>query len=522
MRYIVYVRKSSESEDRQVFSLKDQKSVLKQLATSRNLTVVKTLEESKSAKDPGVRPEFDRLLALIELGKADAILCWNVNRLTRNPIDGGRIAWLLQRGILQEILTPDRCYRPADNALLLAVETGVANQYILDLSKNVKRGLSEKARRGWYPGKPPPGYKTDPDSGETLPDGNRFVLMRNAWRTLVTTSASASEVYKDLMAAGLTVRYKKSSRPLTRSGFYRLLSNPFYYGDFSFNGEIRQGNHEPMVSRADFERVQERIGRAPYVSAKHTFAYTGLITCGTCGCQITAERKAKGNPKLGPLRLYTYYHCTGRRGCPRDSVTEEDIDRQMTDLARSCTISNKLGQHLAAVCQRVLSDEPRQLEARLESQRKRRESIRLKLTNLLDLRLTGEISKEEYASHRAELTQEVHTIESSIARTEEAIETIGARFASRLHFASSEIQEFPYATNQRKSELAGSLADSYVLKAGRLEMKLDPIMGVIQMFEPQKGRDYMVRATTSKAPCPIERAVRDAIRTLLLEGVDFM
>ena len=90
MRYILYARKSSESEDRQVQSIDDQVRILRDLATSRGLTIVEEISESHSAKDPGARAGFEGMLKKIEHGQADAILCWAINRLTRNPVDSGK------------------------------------------------------------------------------------------------------------------------------------------------------------------------------------------------------------------------------------------------------------------------------------------------------------------------------------------------------------------------------------------------------------------------------------------------
>ena len=112
MRYIIYARKSSESEDRQVQSIDDQLRILREIARQQGLTLDCEIMESKSAKAPGERVEFERMLKLIEQGKADAILCWSVNRLSRNPVDSGKLSWMLQRGILQCIQTPERTYLP--------------------------------------------------------------------------------------------------------------------------------------------------------------------------------------------------------------------------------------------------------------------------------------------------------------------------------------------------------------------------------------------------------------------------
>ena len=104
MRYIIYCRKSTDTDDKQVLSLESQQNELKRIVERDNLQVVDILTESRSAKAPG-RPFFDQMLNLIEKGKADAILCWKVDRLTRNPVDGGKLQWLLQNGKIKEIKT---------------------------------------------------------------------------------------------------------------------------------------------------------------------------------------------------------------------------------------------------------------------------------------------------------------------------------------------------------------------------------------------------------------------------------
>ena len=59
----------------------------------------------------------------------------------------------------------ERQYLPGDNTLLFNVESGMANQYILDLSKNVKRGIQTKLEKGMWPNFAPIGYLNDGKGG---------------------------------------------------------------------------------------------------------------------------------------------------------------------------------------------------------------------------------------------------------------------------------------------------------------------------------------------------------------------
>ena len=142
-KYFLYVRKSTDVEDKQVRSIEDQLAVLRALAKQEGLSIAQEFTEKQSAKRPG-RPVFGNMLLKIERGEAQGILCWKLDRLARNPIDGGQISWFLQKGTIQHIQTHDRSYYPTDNTLVMSVEFGMANQFILDLSVNTKRGLHEK------------------------------------------------------------------------------------------------------------------------------------------------------------------------------------------------------------------------------------------------------------------------------------------------------------------------------------------------------------------------------------------
>ena len=104
LKYFIYARKSSESEDCQVASIPAQLEELKKLANQNNLAITDIFVEEKSAKEPG-QPIFNEMLAKIHQGEAQGIICWKLDRLARNPVDGGNINWMLQQGVIQHIQT---------------------------------------------------------------------------------------------------------------------------------------------------------------------------------------------------------------------------------------------------------------------------------------------------------------------------------------------------------------------------------------------------------------------------------
>ncbi len=79
MKYIIYTRKSTDTEDKQVLSLDAQLRELREIAQKHNLQIESEYTESQSAKNTG-RPIFANVLNDIKSGKADGILVWKLDR----------------------------------------------------------------------------------------------------------------------------------------------------------------------------------------------------------------------------------------------------------------------------------------------------------------------------------------------------------------------------------------------------------------------------------------------------------
>lgn len=156
--YVLYGRKSSEARDRQVMSLPAQVEWGKKTATHRKLKLKGIYTEERSAETPHNRPVFDEAIQKLMSGEAQGIICWKLDRLARNPEESGVLIGMIKRGEIKHIVTNDREYSSNDNAVASYLDFGMADQYVRDLSKNVKRGMRHKVANGWRNGPAPIGY----------------------------------------------------------------------------------------------------------------------------------------------------------------------------------------------------------------------------------------------------------------------------------------------------------------------------------------------------------------------------
>lgn len=521
MRYLLYARKSTESEDRQVQSIDDQLNSLRRLAAQRGLHIMEELIESKSAKDPGCRAVFARLLAEIEAGRADGILCWNLNRLSRNPVDSGTLSWMLQRGVLQSILTVEREYRPEDNVVLMAVESGVANQFILDLRKAVARGTRSKVEKGWFPHRAPEGYRNNIVEKTIEADGERFLLLREAWSMMLIGAYSVPQILEELTGRGFRTKKTKRSggKPMSRSALYRVFANPFYAGEFVHEGQRIRGAHPPMVSLEEFERVQRLLGREGHPQPqKLEWAFTGLIRCGLCGHTVTAERKIRRYKGSGVVREYAYYHCAGRQCRPKISVSEAHIEETIAFLLERCTLAPEVASWCLAAWDRhenVQDGTDQAAEAQavqaLHAAERRRE-------RLFEMREGEEISRDEFLQRKNRLEVELRNLEEAqanvhkkAARDQETVENL-------LSFCTSAYGRFTAGDVRSKREVACALGGQLALTLGTLEIRPHPLLDVIRVIEPAEIGSDKQKKDTSALPNPTWWAMRESIRQAMNTG----
>ena len=264
-KYIIYARRYSESEDKQVLSIHSQISELIKLSTEQNLDVSEVFFESCSAKKSRKRPIFSKVLRLIRREAASGIIVWSFDRLSRNAGDAGILIDLFDDGRLKEVVTPLQTFRNNPNdKFFLSLLLSQAKLDNDQKSLNVKRGNKTKLKQGWLPGKPPLGYLNDRVNGTIVSDPKRFHLVRKMWDLMLMGNYSVAEIIRIANEKmGLKTRLSKrlGGKSLSRAIVYNIFSNSFYAGVIVRNGKAYQGSHKPMITQEEFEAVRKRLDK---------------------------------------------------------------------------------------------------------------------------------------------------------------------------------------------------------------------------------------------------------------------
>ena len=407
--YFAYIRVSTSKQGEHGVSLTEQKGAIEAYAVRHGLMITKWFEERETAAKRG-RKVFAQLLREIRARKAQGLVIHKIDRSARNLRDWADIEDLLERGADVRFVVDNVDLASTSGRLSADILAAVAANYVRNLREEVKKGMYGRLKQGVYPWRAPLGYLDQGGGKPKIIDPINGPLVRQLFKRYASNTVSIRTLRHEMFAKGLKTRAGKALLITTVS---RILNNPFYCGVIKLRtrGDTFSGIHEPLISKALFERVQLILdGKTVPKVTRHQFLFRGMVHCRNCGRRTLTGERQKGA---------SYYRCHGEF-CSGVSWRQDDLEdavlRRLShirfgDSTLECgdgTASGFLGDmrdfrdFVEDICREREGDRAR----RLTSLNLRLQQTDTRITKLTDLLLDDVIDKETFYFRKEKLLLE--------------------------------------------------------------------------------------------------------------------
>ena len=442
---ITDIRVSTEEQATHGYSIPAQHQVLADYAAGHDLEIVQEFVESQSAYKPG-RPEFRRMIDFLRRHKVvAAVLVYKIDRLARNIRD---YAELDEMSWVTIISATEGLPENATGKLLGVIQAGMSRYFSHQLSERVSLGMETKAKSGLWPSSAPTGYVNVP-SGGIAPDPERAPIVRRMFETYARTKISLVDLSKWAESQGLRTR---QGGVLRRAALHTLLQNPIYCGTIRWVGKLHDGTHEPLISRALFERVQERMrnGGHPRPTTKLFFPYRGLLTCGYCGCQMTAATAKK---------KYVYYRCTLSKGpCPQPYIREDRLGERLVSVVEGIHLTAEQVEELLELMRGRRQEQVGNRVRRSDEVTHRRERIASRREAAYEDKLDGRITEERWMELERKWSQEEFALKCEAELIDEIHEPSVDDVAATLELLNRACSLYLRQNDEQRASFLNTLA----------------------------------------------------------------
>ncbi len=465
---VIYARVSSKEQEKEGYSIPAQMKLLREHATKNDLQVVQEFADAETAKKAG-REQFGLMLEFLKKSKVNVILVEKTDRLYRNFSDyvtldtfGDLEIHLVKEG---EVLTKDS---KSHQKFIHGIKVLMAKNYIDNLSEETKKGLYEKAESGFYPGPAPIGYlnvRDENDKRIIVPDEKNAPLVVKVFELYDSGNHSLDTLVR--WAKDHDLRSCYSKKIISRSMIALTLKNPFYYGHFSYTGKLYRGVHQPLIDKRLWERIQTRLTKGtPKAITKKEFQFSGLLTCGDCGCAIVGEIK-KGR--------FVYYHCSrNKKECSERAVyvREEKLAEQFEETIKSIRVPEESIEQIVSILKESYHDKNQYRDQEITRLRAKIDQLTARKDQAYIDKLDGKISDAYWQEITNKWQDEITRHEAHLAAFNKADIPYYESGRKLLELAKHAHDLYLRGTRQEKRELLKLVHSNSRLVGGKLEPTL--------------------------------------------------
>ena len=401
MRAGLYARVSRE-EQAEGYSLDEQIAAMRRYCEQRGWQVAAEYVEPGVSGTTGDRPALRRVLADCEARKLDVLLTHQLDRLARNLRLQLELLSDLGRWHVAYISVVEQIdYTTPQGSLFLSMLGAFNEYYVANLRRETRKGKLGRAKSGRSNASfAPLGYRRE--AGQDVLDPDTVPAVRLAFEAYATGEQSDLDVARLLNQSGIPPVGRALSGRWTREGVRYLLCNPFYVGMVRYGGETYPGQHEPLVSRELWDRVQARRAerRSPARRGREpdrVYLLAKLLRCSDCGLPLIAHTVG-GRAKGQTIKIPVYMCPSQRRSVECGSrcryVRASVVEAQVAELVGRLRLPADWRSRLEAMA----GESPDR-----DEQEQKRRNLEGKLRNLRAIFLDGDMNRDEYARRKLDI-----------------------------------------------------------------------------------------------------------------------
>ena len=322
MNAVIYARYSSNNQTEQ--SIEGQLHDAYEYAERVGYNVIGEYIDRALTGTKDTRPDFQRMIRDAEKHQFQIVIVWKLDRFARNRYDSAFYKQLLKKQGVRVVSVMENITDSPEGIILEGLLEAMAEYYSANLSENVRRGLNESRKKGWYcGGKVPLGYRLE--DHKLVADERTAHLIPEIYQRYCDGWKFA-DMAADLNARGYrTVEGKK----FVPNSFSHMIPNPTYIGEHTYKGEVIPGLAEPLIDKELYDLAVKRRAAHKLAPAAHRtnvhYILIGKIFCGCCGSTMSG---CGGTSRAG--KMYYYYACSARRhrktGCKKKAERKDFLE----------------------------------------------------------------------------------------------------------------------------------------------------------------------------------------------------
>lgn len=525
-----YCRVSSKKQEEDGLGLESQEHRLRDHCRQKGYPVVRAFRDTfTGGGDFMDRPAMRELLSFIDdhslqPGECYVVVFDDLKRFARDV----EFHWRLRKAFSSRSVEVECLnFNFDDTPEGRFVETVLAGAGQLERDQNRRQVLQKMQARikaGYWAFPAPPGYryaKTKAHGKLLVPDEPTASIVREAFKGFSSGRFQTQvEVQRFLAQMGFAAHS-------TLTSVRRLLTRELYTGYVQHEPwgiSRRKGRHEPIISFAVFERVQQRLeDRAPTLTRKDyrpEFPLRGFVTCARCTSPLTSSFST------GQGGRYPYYKCH-RRGCPgyHANVPRASLEADFGSLLDDITPKPEIVDYTHALAHEFWQNALQDLEGarrRLEEERRACEEEIARLAARA-AKTANEAAATAYEERIAKLTRRHVVLAEKIEGGGTIEPEFGTALGEVLGFVRSPCEIWSsgrFADRRALLRLAFDGPTPYDPKTGFGTPNLSPGLALMKELEGVDSQDVDLLKKTwnkrqKKSQCAFRRSSLGPVRELV-------